>query len=400
MQIKQLIAAVLISLWIVIIRRLNHLRKYKGGSSTSQEVFENVSDESHRNSWTIFTDIMIQVMQVRRDNVVSSLESIKSTRKKIDGLFLPVDRRKLELKQVFITAKSGHSMKGEWIIPKNEADPKKAILYFHGGGFCLCSINTHRKLASQIALASRTRLFIFEYRRTPEFVYPAQIEDGIDAFNYVISQGHKPKNIAFCGDSAGAHLAVSVPLHLIRRDNKGEESLPGAVGVMSPWVDLTSTSESFQKNFDYDFLPSFEKMNGQSRFYSPNISLNDWRISPVFGDFTGFPSLYIQASQHEQLVDDSILLEKNARLSGTSVKLETWKHQPHVFQAFGGKAASEATTKMGEWIRQQLEFNSDYDQPSIPKEKGKFRKSFDEMSRDILKASLSLESKHSNMENL
>jgi len=360
--------AFLVSVWIVIYRRFfQHVHNYQ---------YEFHLDI--RKTWTLLADVLVEFVQSRRDCFVNSEESILQTRRNIDGLYIPLFSRRIKIREETFKGRDGHEIKGEWLIPKNETNSKKAILYFHGGGFCLCSINTHRKLASQVALASKTRLFIFEYRRTPEFVYPAQVHDGIDAFEFLISQNFKPKDIVFVGDSAGGHLAISVPLHILRSsDQQGDDFLPAAVGAMSPWVDLTLTAESFTKNFKTDFLPSRKSMAYHSEIYHGDRDANDWRISPVFGDYTGFPAMYIQASETEQLIDDSTLLASTARKSGVYVKFDTWKNQPHVFQAFGGSAAKDAIDKMGIWVQSQHDMN------------------FYSKAYDSLKSSISIESKYS-----
>jgi len=347
-----------------------------------------------RNSWSIFADILIQFIQSRRDCMVSNEEGIIRTRNRIDKLFIPTNKMKIRVEETEFIGRDGYVVKGEWLIPRKECNSQKAILYFHGGGFCLCSINTHRKMASQIALASNTRLFIFEYRRTPEFAYPAQVHDGIDAFNFVC-QNRQPKDVIFVGDSAGGHLAVSVPLHILKTEQMGDAFLPAGVATMSAWVDLTNTADSHSKFFSNDFLPSRKNMSFHSKIYRRDLDPESWQISPVFGDFSGFPPLYLQASESEQLIDDSILLAKNARKAGVYVRLDTWQNQPHVFQAFGGKEANDAMNKMGKWIMEQ--HDTERMRSFLKDRDSKFRGNFSDFSRSIdsLKSSISMEAKYS-----
>jgi len=306
-----------------------------------------------RNRWSMFCDIAIQVMQMRRDEFQNSIHFL---RKRTDHLGLPVDKSKIRIEKVNVKAsKCDLRIHGEWLIPKNgELDSSKAILYFHGGGFCLCSIDTHRHLAASVAIASKTRTFLFSYRRTPEHAYPAQINDSIEAFRYICSKeggNYDPKNIAFVGDSAGGNLAVSLPLHL----KESNESLPGAIAVMSPWADLTNSSESWFKNRSNDYLPSAHLMFEFSRFYVPDSMRYDSpKISPVFADLTGFPPMYIQVSSSEQLYDDSMRLESNAKECNVDVRMDVWKDLPHVFQAFTGKQAKQAIQTLGEWVLKKM----------------------------------------------
>jgi len=136
-------------------------------------------------------------------------------------------------------------------------------------------------------------------------------------------------------------------------------------------------------------------MSFHSKIYRKDITPESWQISPVFGDFAGFPPMYLQASASEQLIDDSVLLARNARKSGVYVKFETWENQPHVFQAFGGAEAADAITKMGKWIVDQHDF--EITRSFLKDRDNRHRGNLNEFSRSIdsLMSSLSIEAKYS-----
>src|ERR1700681_2615210 len=90
---------------------------------------------------------------------------------------------------------------GEWISPAN-APKDKAALYFHGGGFRIGSVTSHRDLIAQVAVASDCRVLAINYRLAPEHRFPAALDDALASYGWMLGQGLRPDNIAFAGDSA------------------------------------------------------------------------------------------------------------------------------------------------------------------------------------------------------
>src|SRR5246127_5708871 len=124
-------------------------------------------------------------------------------------------------------------VKSEWVTAPG-ADAGRAILYLHGGGYVIGSINTHRDLASRISRAAKARVLLIDYRLAPEHPFPAAVEDSVAAYRWMLAQGLKPARIAVAGDSAGGGLTVATLVAI--RDAK--LASPGAGVCLSPWIDL------------------------------------------------------------------------------------------------------------------------------------------------------------------
>ena len=99
-----------------------------------------------------------------------------------------------------------------------KTDNENVILYFHGGGYVLNSIETHDSTVSYFAEKLRTKIYSLEYSLSPEHKFPFALEEAMTALDWLIAKGVAIENISLCGDSAGAHLAGSVTHHLA--DNK------------------------------------------------------------------------------------------------------------------------------------------------------------------------------------
>ena len=82
-------------------------------------------------------------------------------------------------------------------------DAESLIIYFHGGGYIGGSIASHRNLTGNLALQSRCRVLSVEYRLAPEHPHPAAVEDAVTSYQWALTQGYEPHNIALAGDSAG-----------------------------------------------------------------------------------------------------------------------------------------------------------------------------------------------------
>ena len=120
-----------------------------------------------------------------------------------------------------------------WCIPLGAATDR-VILYTHGGGFVSNTMHSHRKLAGHLAKAAGVRSLVIDYRLAPEHPFPAQLDDAVAAYHWLLDQGIEADHIATAGDSAGGNLATSVVLKL--RDDG--VPLPAAIVALSPWYDM------------------------------------------------------------------------------------------------------------------------------------------------------------------
>lgn len=213
----------------------------------------------------------------------------------------------------------------------------KVVLYLHGGAYYVMSAATHRFITISVSKYTDCRVFAVNYRLAPECRWPGQIHDAVSGyFRLIHDLKIPPENIIFAGDSAGGGLTLATMMYL--RDNG--LPLPSGAIVMSPWVDLTMSCDSWETNAPYDYLrmPSGDDhMNPiASLLGAENVKrlITHPYVSPLFGDFTGFPPLLIQCGDAECLRDEGTLLAHKASLAGVQVYHEVYEDCPHVFQAF------------------------------------------------------------------
>jgi epsilon-lactone hydrolase len=239
-----------------------------------------------------------------------------------------------------------------WAVPKGCAEDR-VILAIHGGGYVGGSLYTHRKLYAHLAKAAGARALIVTYRLAPMHTHPAQVEDTTTAYHWLLDQGVDPAHVAFTGDSAGGALAITTQL----RAREQGLPLPAATMLLSPWVDLEVTSESYETNRDKDPFFFKEVVQGLvSMFLGEEGDPRDPLANPLYADLTGLGPIYIQAGDDEAPRDDSRRLDAHARKAGVDVRLDIFPEQQHTFQMAAGRApeADEAIRRLAEWVRPNL----------------------------------------------
>lgn len=237
-------------------------------------------------------------------------------------------------------------MHGEWISVNRAHMQKYVILHCHGGGYSTGSSVYARTLTTKLAMSTSMDVFCFDYRLAPEHPYPAAIEDAMKAWNYLMLLGYGARDIIVTGDSAGGNMALALVLRL----KEERRILPRGLVLMSPWTDLTSSGDSFTQKADVDPVLDKEYIYRMVDAYAPNQDVKNPLISPLFGDFSGFPPTYIQVGSNEILLSDSVRLHQALVDANVSVKIDCYPNMWHVFQMSPVKAAVEAMERCAKFI--------------------------------------------------
>ena len=234
-----------------------------------------------------------------------------------------------------------------WAVPKG-AVWDRVIICLHGGGYIMGSRYSHRKIFAHIAKAIGCRALIIDYRLTPEHPHPAQSDDAIGAYRSVLEAGVKPAHIILAGDSAGGGLALAT---LLRARDIGLPLPAGAV-TMSAWTDLALSGASYDSNAEKDLVFHREMVSGLVQMLlGPDGNRADPHISPLAGDLSGLPPVYLQVGGDECLLDDSIAFADRAKSAGVDAKLDVFPEMLHSFQMAAGRApeADTAVARIAEW---------------------------------------------------
>lgn len=203
-----------------------------------------------------------------------------------------------------------------------------ALLYLHGGGYTVGSPATHRAVASHLADALGLECHLLDYRLAPEHPCPAAIDDALSAYLGLLERSLTPDSIVVAGDSAGGGLALALSARLTAEGHPQ----PRALGLISPWVDLTLTGLDETINDPLLTRAWLERCAADYAGSDPRRP----EASPLFGDLSGVPALVIQAAADEIIRDDVERLVVAARSAGAEVSYELLEGHWHVTHLFAG----------------------------------------------------------------
>jgi acetyl esterase/lipase len=259
-------------------------------------------------------------------NHAFSLGDMAEARAYFDAVYTVVDANL----PVSMQATGVAAAKGHWIRPLAALPAGcPTVLYLHGGGYTFyAKVTQHFMLGLSHAL--QLPLFALDYRLTPEHPYPAQLEDAVAAYRYLLAQGIAPEKIVIAGDSAGGQLVLNTLLRL------RQLGLPQpAIGIaLSPWTDSGLRGASQFGNDVYDMVQGYQTRLF-SRWLKAGTRYSDHDVSPMGHPFNDTAPVYLQAGGKEILVDMIRDFAHQLQQQGAPVMLDVWPHMTHEFHAYG-----------------------------------------------------------------
>ncbi len=288
---------------------------------------------------------LIAMLRARPVATDASIQELRDRFEEVPQLFpLPAD--------VAVQPDNADGVPVEWVdVP--ESDRKAVLLYFHGGGYAIGSLNTHRHLVADLARAGGVRGLSVGYQLAPEHPFPAAIEDATAAYRWLLAQGIDPWRIVIGGDSAGGGLTLATLIAL--RD--AGEPLPAAAVLLSPWTDLAAESESVTSKADVDPMLTPNDLHRYARWYVGDMDTKTPLASPLYAHLSGLPPLLIHVGTAEILLDDAVKLAERARNAGVEVVLDVKEDLIHVWHYFAQLVpeGEESVRDVGAFIRGHIE---------------------------------------------
>lgn len=211
---------------------------------------------------------------------------------------------------------TANGVRSEW-TETPDADRSKVVLYLHGGGYVVGSLDSHRHLAAEIGRAARSRTLAVDYRLAPEYPFPAAVDDALAAYRFLLSGGIQPGGITIAGDSAGGGLVVAAMLAI--RDAGLPQ--PACGWPISPWVDMQAIGDSMVAKAATD--PTVQKAGilDMAQLYLHGADPRSPLAAPLYADLRGLAPLLIQVGAAETLLDDAVRLAQVAGAADVAVDL-------------------------------------------------------------------------------
>jgi len=246
---------------------------------------------------------------------------------------------------------TANGVRAEWTAaPKDARDA--ALMYLHGGGYVIGSLDSHRHLVAEAGRACGIAALALDYRLAPEHPFPAAVDDTLAGYRFLLARGIVPKRIAIAGDSAGGGLVVAAMLAI--RDAGLPQ--PGCGWCISPWVDMEAVGETMTSKAAADPTVQRPGLLDMAKLYLNGADPRTPLAAPIYADLKGLPPLLIQVGACETLLDDALRLAKAAGTADVRVDLQIWPEMVHVWHLFHPelKAGVRAIEAGGAFVRPML----------------------------------------------
>jgi monoterpene epsilon-lactone hydrolase len=277
----------------------------------------------------------------------------------VDGADVHIMRKNMEAAVAAVPPPAGarvtpivaNGVPAEWIVADGARDDL-VIVYLHGGGYVMGSLNSHRGHCARLSRTARARVLNVDYRLGPEHPHPAAVEDALAAARFVRESGVAPGRTAIAGDSAGGGLTLAT---LVALRDAGDPA-PAAGLCISPWTDLALTGGSLQTKAAEDPMVRLADLRLMADAYLARSDAKTPLASPLYADLAGLPPILIQVGSAEILLDDAVRVAESARAAGVDVELRVWPDMIHVWHAFADllPEGQEAVHEMAAFLEKHL----------------------------------------------
>jgi epsilon-lactone hydrolase len=232
------------------------------------------------------------------------------------------------------------------LTPDNmpEQNRNRLLVHVHGGGYVFAPGEAAAREAILMAGYGKFKVISIDYRMPPDFPYPAAMDDAMAVWKDVVKTGD-PKKMAIFGTSTGGGMTLAM---VLRAKAEGLP-LPGATAPGTPWSDMTKTGDTYFTNEKVDnILVSNDGWLGDAaKLYANGHDLKDPQLSPIYGDFSGFPPTILTSGTRDLFLSNTVRTHRKLRQAGVVSDLHVFEGQSHA-QYAGDPDAPETKEHFGE----------------------------------------------------
>jgi monoterpene epsilon-lactone hydrolase len=236
------------------------------------------------------------------------------------------------------------------IAPENR---NRLLVNVHGGGYVYGPGEAGTGEATLMAAFGGYKVIAIDYRMPPDFPYPAAMDDAMAVWREAVKM-QNPRNMAIFGTSTGGGMTLAM---ILRAKQEGLP-LPAAIAPGTPWSDLTETGDTYKTNEWLDnVLVSY---NGYlvhaAKLYANGHDLKDPQLSPIYGDFTGFPPAILTSGTRDLFLSLTVLTHRKLRRAGVEAELQVYEGMSHAQYNFDASApeTKEVFTEIARFFDQHL----------------------------------------------
>jgi epsilon-lactone hydrolase len=237
------------------------------------------------------------------------------------------------------------------VIP--ERNHNRLLVHVHGGGYVLFPGESGLNEAVLMAGFGGFRVISIDYRMPPDFPYPAAMDDAMAVWKDVV-KATDPRNTAIFGTSTGGGMT---PAMVLRAKNE-HLPLPAAIAPGTPWSDLTDTGDSYETNewVDNVLVTWYGWLGAAAKLYAAGHDLKDPQLSPIYGDFSGFPPTILTSGTRDLFLSNTMRTHRKLRRAGVEADLNVYEGQSHAQYMFVPDApeTKEAFTDIANFFDKHL----------------------------------------------
>ena len=280
-----------------------------GASQELQEIIRNVSQRTPSKPPETYAEWKSKIAQVNASDTAKFVALRSQTDVRIDS-----DK---------LAGVDVHRIAPLEIAAENET---RLFLYIHGGAYVFGSGDAG--LGEAVLIADRIEIPVLsvDYRMPPDHPFPAALDDVVAVYSELLND-RSPESIIIGGTSAGGGLALAA-VHQFRRLGI---PLPGAIYAGTPWADLTKTGDTLYTLEGLDrILTTYDgTLGAAARLYVGNHSMTDSLVSPVYGDFQGFPPTFLVTGTRDMFLSDTARTHRKLRAAGAIADLLVFEGMSH-----------------------------------------------------------------------
>ena len=260
-----------------------------------------------------------------------------------------------------LTARDGFSLPARvYRRPDLGAAALPVVVYFHGGGYVIGSLDSHDALCRRLVAAGHFAVLAVDYRLAPEWVFPTAVQDACDAVNWLLREGLKhgldATRVAFAGDSAGGTLSTVLSI-LAVRDPQEVAIVPRAQMLLYPVTDGSCKRDSHQR-YAEGYLLEANTMDWFYGHYTRNdADLQDWRMSPLLApDLSALAPALVYLAGYDPLYDEGLAYAEALKQAGNEVLLLQEPGMTHDFMRLSGllEQVPGLQARAAQWLDEQL----------------------------------------------
>ena len=237
------------------------------------------------------------------------------------------------------------------LVDKNN---KHLFVYLHGGAYIFGGGMSALNEAILIASRAQIPVISVDYRMPPDHPFPAPIEDVVRVYKSLI-KSHPVESIAMGGSSSGGGLALAT----VQKLKSLNVALPAALFIGTPWSDLSKSGDSLYVNEGIDRkIATYDGfITAAAKLYANGVNLKDPGLSPVYGDFSGFPPTMLVTGTRDLFLSMTVRVHRKMKAAGVVADLNVYEGLSHVeyFVVPDAPESIEAYSELGKFLKRYLQ---------------------------------------------